>query len=68
MFHNQSFITSSVGTAGMILLRFYPFKNFRNMNSYIANKIKINLCLASNQFSIVRTIPGATLYNLTLTT
>ena len=35
------------------------------MSSQIANKIKINLCLVSNQFFIVRTIPCATFHYLT---
>ena len=34
----------------------YPFKNVKNMSSYIAIKIKINLCLVSNQLFIIRTI------------
>ena len=38
----------NVGGYLYILLRFYPFKNVKNMSSSIANKIKINLCLVSN--------------------
>ena len=31
------------------MLRIYPFKNVKNMRSYIVNKIKINFYLVSNQ-------------------
>ena len=33
-----------------ILLRFYHFKNVKNMSSQIANKIQINSCLVLNQY------------------
>ena len=45
----------------------YPFKNVKNMISKIANKIQITLCLVSNQFSIVHTIPCVTFHDVSQT-